>query len=189
MGVWTALTREPHEAFLDDVQQGRTIGVADTGVYSKRSGCFMKNGCQCNESISGYLRCIEGSPGRAEYIDLLGRVCFTTLVVNGRANTGQDSVNEPMYSIVVMLGPKYRNPAFVHDQPRALASKCLQMLRSVFMTTHRRIFNQHHLHDIATKVLEDIGAIGARQSGRIHGLRFVPKGQTTVNGDSICFFS
>ncbi len=53
------VTKKLHET-LDDVQQGRTIGVADTGVYSKRSGCFIKNGCQCNESISGYLRCSGG---------------------------------------------------------------------------------------------------------------------------------
>lgn len=60
-------------------------------------------------SRSADISVAVGSPRRAEYIDHLDRVCFTTLVINGRAYTGRDSVNEPMYSIGVMVQPFCRD--------------------------------------------------------------------------------
>ncbi|KAK0224905.1 hypothetical protein EDD85DRAFT_777994, partial [Armillaria nabsnona] len=110
-----ASIREPSQAFPDGVHEGLVVGVANTEAcgkaleaFHKRMGLWLEELVySMDQSMSPYLRCNEASCQWPFILntDHLDRICVPTVVINGRAETVQDFVVEPIYPIGATVQP------------------------------------------------------------------------------------
>lgn len=93
-----ASTRE--QTFPDDVQKTGSRRSGHGGVRQGARGVELWSKelvYSMDRSVSPYLRCSGAGFRRAENMDHLYRICVPTVLINGRAETVQDFVVEPIY--------------------------------------------------------------------------------------------